>query len=77
MSNLTLTQYVAQRDALIASPPSSMGSVSVDGQTISWHSLAEYREHLNWLEGMISQLQRVNAGQDRLGFAVANFQSTQ
>lgn len=77
MSNMTLAQYVAQRDALIASPPSSMGSVSVDGQTISWHSLADYRDHLNWLEGMISQLRRVAAGQDRLGFAAANFQNTQ
>lgn len=77
MSNMTLAQYVAQRDALIATPPTSMGSVSIDGQTVTWHSLKEFREHLSWLEGAIAQLRRVSAGQDRLGFAAANFQSTQ
>lgn len=77
MSNMTLAQYVALRDALIASPPSAMGSVSVDGQTISWQSLADFREHLAWLETMIATLQRTASGQSRIGFALANFQNTQ
>lgn len=77
MSNMTLAQYVALRDALIATPPSAMGSVSIAGRSVSWASLKEFREQLAWLEGMITSLQTVAAGGSRLGFSLANFQNTQ
>jgi hypothetical protein len=77
MSNMTLVQYVALRDALIATPPTAMGSVSIAGRSVAWSSLKEFSEYLAWLEGMIAQLQRAAAGQSRLGFSLANFQNTQ
>ncbi len=77
MSNMTLAQYVALRDALIETPPNAMGSVSVAGRTVTWSSLKEFREQLVWLEGMITTLRTVAAGGSRLGFSLANFQNTQ
>lgn len=77
MSNMTLAQYVTLRDALIETPPSAMGSVSIAGRTVTWTSLAEFREHLIWLEGIITSLRTVAAGGSRLGFSLANFQNTQ
>lgn len=73
MSNMTLEQYVALRDALISAPPNAMGSVSIGGHTVSWVTLKEFREHLTWLESMIATLQRTAAGGDRVGFSVASF----
>lgn len=77
MSNMTLAQYVALRDALIATPPSAMGSVSIAGRSVSWASLTQYWELLSNYERMITQLQRVASGQNGLGFSLANFQNPQ
>lgn len=81
MSNITLEQALAARDALFAAQAevamSGLSSVSIGGRTVTYRSLGEIIEAINYWSRIVAGLQREAGGESRLGVSVANFQSTQ
>jgi len=78
MSGITLEKAQAALDALVAAQIESAGtaSVSIDGKTVTYSSLADIIEGINYWQGVVTRLQRIGAGGSSLGYSVASFNRT-
>ena len=71
--NITLAQAQANLDSLLAAQAGQMLSVSIGGRTVTYRSLKEVTEAINYWSRMVTQLTRTAAGGTRHGYALADF----
>jgi len=71
--NITLAQAQANLDSLLAAQAGQMLSVSIGGRTVTYRSLKEITEAINYWSRMVTQLTRTAAGGTRHGYALADF----
>jgi len=71
--SITVAQAQAQLDALLAAQAGQMLSVSVGGRTVTYRSLKEVTDAINYWSRLLAQLQRVAAGGPRVGHSLADF----
>lgn len=73
MSAITLEQAQAQLAALLAAQASNMSTVSIAGRSVSYRSMGEITDAINYWTRMVNVLQRQAAGINRHGYRVADF----
>jgi hypothetical protein len=73
MSTITLEQAQAQLAALMAAQASNLRAVSIAGRSVSYASMAEMIEAINYWTRMVNILSRQADGVARHGYRVADF----
>lgn len=75
--SITVAQAQAQLDALLAAQAGQMLSVSIGGRTVTYRSLKDITDAIDYWSRTLARLQRVAAGGPRHGYSLADFRGTQ
>jgi len=77
MSGITLAQAQQVLDALIqaqiADPSGSIGSVTVNGRTVTYRNAEDVIKLINYWRGIVAEKSRIAAGDSRLSMKRASF----
>lgn len=77
MSGISLADAQSTLDALIEAqkcdPIGALGSVSINGRTVTYKDSKDLIEQINYWSRIVAGLQRTAAGASRHGFVLPNF----
>lgn len=77
MSGITLEQAQAQLDALLAAQVGMTLTVSIGGRSVSYRSMSEMIDAVNYWQRIVLQLSRKASKQSTTSYRLADFRSRQ
>lgn len=77
MTDITLAQAQAVLDALvqaqISDPSGSLGSITVNGRTVTYRSADDVIKLINYWRNLVAEKTRIARGGSRIGMKLASF----